>query len=419
MDSKDITVKQQLKLSLPMGFEQLVNILMTVIDTFVVGVLGATAIAEVGAMGTILNLLFILPSTIVISNNVIIANYIGAKKGSAVKETLGNSIFLGIIFSIILCIITFLFSPLLPNMFKIPNEALIYLYIRLFGFLFLTIGTILSGYERTKGNPKFILYIKIISLFANLLLDILVIKIGYGINGVAVITVLIDLIIMLLLIVKNAKDICLKIKTKIIKKICYYIKWNTFERLITKIDFLIMNLIVANIGTLEYSVHVLLSQMVDLYRDFISGIQNGITINVGIIQGSRKYKMFKKLKKVSFKIQKFFFVFAPVLITVISFILARVYFKDNIQVRCFYEILPIILINVLLNVISIYYYAYLRGVKDFKFLANRNLISSIIKIIVAFIFSYYLGVIGVWLSYFVYSFSQYYISKKRYNKIKL
>ncbi len=419
MSSKDITLKKQLQISLPMGFEQLVNVLMTVIDTFVVGILGATAIAEVGAMGTILNILFILPNTIFISNNVMIANYIGSKNRSAIKITLGNSIVLGLFSSILLGIITFFISPVLPGLFNVPKEALVYLFIRLLGFSFLTVSTILSGYERTKGNAKFILYIKIVSLFINFILDVIVIKMGYGINGVALITVLIDLIVMIFLILKNMKDITLKIKYKVIKKIFYYIKWNTFERLITKVDFLIMNLIVANIGTLEYSVHVLLSQMVDIYRDFISGIQNGITINVGKIQGSRKYELYKQLKKVSYQIQKFFFVFAPLLIMIIAFIISKLYFKDSIQINIFYEIMPIIIINVILNIISIYYYAYLRGVKDFKFLANRNLISSILKIVVAFVFSYYFGVIGVWLSYFIYSFSQYYMSKKRYNRIRL
>lgn len=419
MDSSDITLKKQLQLSLPMGFEQLVNILMTVIDTFVVGLLGATAIAEVGAMGTIISVLLILPNTIFISNNVIIANYIGANNKNAIKSTLGNSIILGLLASIGLGVITFLISPNFPKLFNVPNACLTYLYIRLLGFLFLTIGTILSGYERTKGNAKFMLYLKITSLIFNLILDIVVVKLGYGINGVAIITILIDVFVMLLLLCRNIKDISLKFKYKVVKNICYYIKWNTFERLITKIDILIMNLIVANIGTLEYSVHVLLSQMVDIYKEFISGIQNGITINVGKIQGSGKYELYKKLKETSYKLQKYFFIFTPLLIIVIAFIISKLYFKDGTQIKIFYEIMPIIIINVILNVISIYYYAYLRGVKDFKFLANRNLISSILKIVVAFIFSYYFGVIGVWLSYFIYSFSQYYMSRKRYNRIKL
>lgn len=415
---QEITVKNQLKLSLPMAFEQLVNVLMTTIDTLVVGLLGVDAIASVGAMGTILNLLFIMPNTITVSNNAIIANLIGAKKNKEIQYTLGNSILLGVIFAIILLIITLGISPILPIIFNVEKTCLGYLYIRLLGFIPLVITNILSGYERTNGNPNLILNIKIISLIINLVLDILVVHLGYGIIGVALITVAIDFVTMIYLFIRNYKRAIFKIEKKVIKNICYYVKWNTVERLISKIDILIMNIIVSNIGTVQYSVHVLLSQLIDMYRDSISGIQNGITINVGILYGAKKKELFSTLKNVVFKIQKVLSVLAPLFIFLISFVISKIYFKEPLQIKTFYEILPIVLINSILNVISIYYYAYLRGVKDFKFLANRNIISSIIKIVVAFIFSYYFGVIGVWLSYFIYSFTQFIMSKKRYNKIK-
>lgn len=415
---QEITVKNQLKLSLPMAFEQLVNVLMTTIDTLVVGLLGVDAIASVGAMGTILNLLFIMPNTITVSNNAIIANLIGAKKNKEIQYTLGNSILLGVIFAIILLIITLGISPILPIIFNVEKTCLGYLYIRLLGFIPLVITNILSGYERTNGNPNLILNIKIISLIINLVLDILVVHLGYGIIGVALVTVAIDFVTMIYLFIRNYKRAIFKIEKKVIKNICYYVKWNTVERLISKIDILIMNIIVSNIGTVQYSVHVLLSQLIDMYRDSISGIQNGITINVGILYGAKKKELFSTLKNVVFKIQKVLSVLAPLFIFLISFVISKIYFKEPLQIKTFYEILPIVLINSILNVISIYYYAYLRGVKDFKFLANRNIISSIIKIVVAFIFSYYFGVIGVWLSYFIYSFTQFIMSKKRYNKIK-
>lgn len=415
---QEITVKNQLKLSLPMAFEQLVNVLMTTIDTLVVGLLGVDAIASVGAMGTILNLLFIMPNTITVSNNAIIANLIGERKNKEIQYTLGNSILLGVVFAVVLSIIILSISPILPAIFNVEKTCLGYLYIRLLGFIPLTITNILSGFERTNGNPNLILNIKIISLIINLVLDILVVHLGYGIIGVAFVTILIDFVTMIYLLIRNYQKAIFKIKKKIIKNICYYVKWNTVERVISKIDILIMNIIVSNIGTVQYSVHVLLSQLIDMYRDFLSGIQNGITINVGILYGAKKKELFSNLKNVVFKIQKFLSLLAPLLIFMISFVISKIYFKESLQIKTFYEILPIILINSFINVISIYYYAYLRGVKDFKFLANRNIISSIIKIVVAFILSYYFGVIGVWLSYFVYSLTQFTMSKRRYNNIK-
>ena len=46
-----LTVKKQLKVSLPIAFENLVNILMTLIDTLVVATLGPS---QLGAMAVVL-----------------------------------------------------------------------------------------------------------------------------------------------------------------------------------------------------------------------------------------------------------------------------------------------------------------------------------------------------------------------------
>ena len=67
-----------------------------------------------------------------------------------------------------------------------------------------------------------------------------------------------------------------------------------------------------------------------------------------------------------------------------------------------------------------YYFSILRGMRDFKFLAKRNIISSVIKIIVATILGYTkLGIVGVWIAYFIYGVIQKYMSKKRYEQLKI
>ncbi|MCI9015639.1 MAG: hypothetical protein HFJ53_00490 [Clostridia bacterium] len=40
-------------------------------------------------------------------------------------------------------------------------------------------------------------------------------------------------------------------------------------------------------GNLEYSVHVILIQIADIYESFIQGFGDGITISVGIASGKR------------------------------------------------------------------------------------------------------------------------------------
>ena len=50
-----INVKSQLKISLPIAFESLINILMTLVDTLVISLVGTKELAALGAMAVILN----------------------------------------------------------------------------------------------------------------------------------------------------------------------------------------------------------------------------------------------------------------------------------------------------------------------------------------------------------------------------
>lgn len=50
--NEQIDVKKQLKISLPMAFESLINILMTLVDTLVISVLGTTQLAALRSNGS-------------------------------------------------------------------------------------------------------------------------------------------------------------------------------------------------------------------------------------------------------------------------------------------------------------------------------------------------------------------------------
>lgn len=55
--NEELTEKKQLKISLPIAFENFVNLLMTLIDTLVVTTLGTSAVGAIGAMGVIIDIM--------------------------------------------------------------------------------------------------------------------------------------------------------------------------------------------------------------------------------------------------------------------------------------------------------------------------------------------------------------------------
>ena len=52
-----LTTKKQLKISLPIAFENFINILMTLIDTLVVTSIGTSELGAIGAMAVVLNIM--------------------------------------------------------------------------------------------------------------------------------------------------------------------------------------------------------------------------------------------------------------------------------------------------------------------------------------------------------------------------
>lgn len=63
-----ILIKKQLKLSLPIGFENFIVTLMSLIDAIVVANLGVSYLTAIGAIGVILNILQIFPQSLSVSN---------------------------------------------------------------------------------------------------------------------------------------------------------------------------------------------------------------------------------------------------------------------------------------------------------------------------------------------------------------
>lgn len=202
------------------------------------------------------------------------------------------------------------------------------------------------------------------------------------------------------------------------RKIFELFKWNFVERLVSRIDNFIFNILVSRIGENEYAVHVILIQIRDIVESFIQGFGDGITISVGIASGKKDELYMKQVRKVSKTIINISSIIVPIITCIIAFVIMKISLNEENLKVIFYQVLPILLLGIYTVMSATYYYAIIRGLRDFKFLAIRNFVSSLIKIIVATILAYTpLGIIGVWISYLIYCILQKYMSKSRANQL--
>ncbi len=415
---EEINVKKQLKRSLPIAFESLINILMTLVDTLAISTIGVAELGAIGAMSVVLNIMQMSIQTINVSNNTLVAKAIGENDKDKLKLITGNAIIMTLIISIITVILVFTIQPIFPSLFEVDKMCITYLTIRLIGFIQTSIVTVLSGHQRTIGNQRNILNLRIFAVVLNLILDLIVVKLGYGIVGVAWVTVFIDTFLMICLLIKSKETVIYRYVNKVFKEIGNLFKWNFVERIASRIDNFIFNLIVARMGSLEYAVHVILIQIANIYEAFIQGFGDGITITVGIASGDKSNSSMNKVKEVAKKLINKCSIVFPIIIFLIAIVVMKISLKEFELQVIFYKVLPLLIVGTYVTMSATYYFAILRGIRDFKFLAKRNVISSIAKIILATILGYTpLGIIGVWIAYLAYGIIQKYMSKDRYKQI--
>lgn len=408
-------VKKQLKLSIPMAFENLVTTLMSLIDVIIIANLGMTYLTAIGAISVIINIINMIPQSINVSNIAIIT-----KKENQIeqKKYLSRSLTLCMYLAVTAIIIVLAVSPAIPYIFNIDKVGNIYLYIRLAGFLQSSYANILFGYLRTNGKQATVLIIQIVSVVLNLVFDIIAVKFGGGIIGVALVTIAIDTLVMIVCFILAKARFSFKIVHNETKEVFNLFKWNFTERIVSKVDYFVFNIMVAKIGQIEYSVHTVLLQISETSQSFIQGFSDGFAISISkITDNEEELKIFAKVFKKIFIVCSIIF---SIIIFGVAIAVIYLSFSDIRLITLSWQLLPFLIIAAGIITFASFYFSYLRGIREFKFLTIRNLISSILKIGLAIGLSYtVLGVFGVWSAYIIYNISQYILSKLRYDKINL
>jgi putative MATE family efflux protein len=188
--------KQILRFAWPMLLGSLFQQLYNVVDSVVVGqYMGSTALAAVGASYPLIFIMISLVIGIASGVTVVISQYFGAKDFDTVKRAIDTMFIFVFVASIVLSIIGIVFAERIFIAIKLPAEIvplatryfMIYVagLILMFGFN----GTL--AVLRGMGDSMTPLVLLIISSLLNVGLDLLfVLVFGWGVEGVAIATVL-------------------------------------------------------------------------------------------------------------------------------------------------------------------------------------------------------------------------------------
>ena len=215
-----------LKFALPLALGSILQQLFNSVDVAVVGRFSSKqALAAVGANAPVVALLINMFSGISVGSNVVIANYIGRGHPERVKNTVGTSIALAFISGLILMGLGFSAAKPLLEIMSTPKDvigfAVVYLRIYCLGMPFIMLYNFGAAILRSTGDTKRPLFCLIISGIINAALNVFfVVGFGLGVVGVAIATVISN-------IVSSCLIICFLMKSEeplklVLRGMCIY-----------------------------------------------------------------------------------------------------------------------------------------------------------------------------------------------------
>ena len=213
--------------ALPVAATAILEQLFNASDIAVVGNFSAgdktVAVAAVGANSPIIGLILNLFIGIALGANVVIANAIGRKDMESVHKAVHTSIVMAVLGGIIVTLLGELIAGKLMGILNIPDEvypyALQYLRIYLLGMPVIFLYNFEAAIFRSIGDTKVPLQALLISGVLNVIMNFFFVMVLHmAVNGVAIATVLSNVVSSLLLLYKLIRtDKCVRVELRQLK----------------------------------------------------------------------------------------------------------------------------------------------------------------------------------------------------------
>lgn len=199
MATKDLSVGKPWKIillfALPMILSVTLQQVYNIADSMIAGrIIGAQALGSISAAYPITMVFLGFATGAGVGTNVVVSRFFGMKKYKDVKTSIYTSLITFIIFSIVLGAIGILISKPILTLLKtdpiLLDDANTYFMFYCFGMVFLFLYNVVTCIFQALGNSKTPLYFLLFSTTLNIALDILFAKIGLGVFGIALATLI-------------------------------------------------------------------------------------------------------------------------------------------------------------------------------------------------------------------------------------
>ncbi|MEG1520637.1 MAG: MATE family efflux transporter, partial [Clostridia bacterium] len=172
--------KHLVKFAIPLILALILQALYSAVDMIIVGKFGDTAsVAAVATGGQVMHLVTVIISGLAMGLTVKIGQYVGAKDNKKLADSIGTSIFLFAVVTVIVTVIMLIFAKDISRLMRVPEEALgktvDYVVICSIGTVFIVAYNVISGIFRGFGDSKTPLEFIAVACVINIIGDILLV----------------------------------------------------------------------------------------------------------------------------------------------------------------------------------------------------------------------------------------------------
>lgn len=299
--------------SVPLILSSLLQLLFNAADVVVVGrYVGSNALAAVGSVAPLINLLVNFFVGISVGSNVVTANFFGAENKKDVSRTVHTSYVVSLIGGVLLTFVGVSFAPKILILMGSPEDVLplstLYIKIYFGGITPTIVYNFGSALLRAKGDTKRPLYILFGAGIINVILNLVfVIFFGLGVAGVSLATVIsqsFSAVLVTLILMTEKDEFRLEIKKlKIHGDILLRILKIGMPAGIQGMIFSISNIVIQSSANAYGSIIVAGNSSSQSVEGFIytsmNGFAQGVLTFVSQNRGARKFDRIKKVYCVS------------------------------------------------------------------------------------------------------------------------
>ncbi len=412
-------VKALLALALPIILANIFHTVYQLTDTFWVGRLGARAVAAVSLSFPIIFLLISLGSGLAIAGSILVAQYKGQGNDEKIDYVTAQTLSLMFFISLILATAGYFISPLFIDAMNqeaiVAKDAILYMRISFTGVPFMFLFFVFQAVMRGIGDVRTPLYIVIVTVLLNFILDPLFI-LGwgpippYGVLGAAVATIsteALSAIVGMILLLRGNRGINLRLKDLkpdflLIKKLFKLGFPASIEQGTRSFSMVVMTFLVATFGTYIVASYGLATRILGFIIIPAIGLAMATSTLVGQNMGAGKIERANQTMKKSIKIGFFVLTIVGILLFIFAEPISSAFIPGDATVikesSIFLKIMSLTFgcIGMQMGIIGT-----LRGSGNTKTAMNLSIFVLVVMLSMAYILSKHtsFGHLGIWIAY--------------------